>query len=60
MKKRKKLKTEWGELEEVARWVHPKLRFICITWRGKTQFGGKPYEVRECYKLLDDGRVMME
>lgn len=61
MKKRKKLKTDQGnELVEVSRWVHPERRFICITWQGETQFGGKPYEFRECYRLRDDGREMME
>lgn len=42
------------------RWVHPKRRFVCITRRGVGVMTGRPYEVRECFKILPDGRILTD
>lgn len=41
---------------EVERWVHPKRRYVRITWEVTPPLGGKPYLTSECFKLVG-GRI---
>ena len=54
----KKKDTTKTERQTVERWVHPKRRFVCIITRGVGLMTGTPYVIRECYKMLPDGRIL--